>query len=554
MRVNRINRKKKRKNFKNIVFSKINFTQPNKFLLGVDIGTKNIKLVVSKKDSGHIKILFFKILPLSEEEYSPNKETILAIKDIIRTYPKSAQNVYFNVSGRDVFINKISFPPMEEKEILNAIKWEIEDQVSFPVKDANIKYKIIQSNLKQEGSKKTEVLVVAMSRKLSQYIIDVVKSTGIYIKAVYVTPCSLETIVQEFIDDNIVGILDLGFKNTTLSIYHKEGLRMIRAIPVTCYSLTNAMIGAFKFKDSRMELNFNQSERIKTTVGIPEPDEEGDIEGIPYSQIRAMLRPQQERLSTEIKQSFDYFQTRYKSSHSNVKKLFLCGGGARLKNLIKTLNDYLPFKVEKLPLPKLVSLDRSKLLDYLQLAPAIGAFLSIDELNLLPNQLKMDKVKRITMACMRIGIIIISILFLWSFINLSFKARDYSERLKYFNQPIQGVGKVNLMYQYIQNVENIANQITRDDIPGYLILKGLSSVVPETIFIQDLKLDNIKRVLYLKGGIIAPGQNFEPKLIDFKSKLEKLPFFSKVDLKKIYRMESETNKVNFEIECKFIEL
>jgi len=210
--------KKKIKIFQEL-FTKIQSNADKKnFLLGVDVGTAIIKAVVIKKELRKISVVHHKIVTVSEKEDFPVSQISHIIKKIIKKYPKSAHNVYFNVSREGVFVNRIVLPHIEEKEVLSALKWEIGDRVPFSIDEANIKYKIISSDSGRKSSKELRVLVVAISKGLSQRIIDVCEKSSIYVKAVYVTSCSIDNIVQKFISqDETVGVLDIGYKNSVLS-------------------------------------------------------------------------------------------------------------------------------------------------------------------------------------------------------------------------------------------------------------------------------------------------------------------------------------------------
>jgi len=307
------------------------------------------------------------------------------------------------------------------------------------------------------------------------------------------------------------------------------------------------MVGTFAFQDKKIELGFEKAEQIKKSVGIPEVDKENEGEELSFAQIRAMLRPQLERLSTEIKHSFDYFESRFKKTTS--KKLFLIGGGAKLKNLVRILSNSSSIDIDKLPVPKILNLDNKISLDYIQLAPAIGACLDSNELNILPKKLKIEKIKRISFSCIRVGLVVAFVVFVWAFIVLNFNAKRYLHKLKYANFPVKNIEKVESMYKYIKNVQNVNYEITRDDVPAYFLLKGLSNVIPGSVAIEKFELDNAKRILNLTGEIVVSEFDLENRLIKFKSRLSELPFFSKVSLREINKVDVGGNKANFRIIC-----
>jgi type IV pilus assembly protein PilM len=548
--VNLVIGKEKVKLSQELILTKIKSVSKNNLRLGIDVGSRSVKLVLSEEDSDKIKILYYEIISVSEKTGFPQHQITQSLKKIIRKHPKSTKNAYFNVSGEDTFVGKIILPAIEDKEMPSAIRWQIRKQVSFPTETATLKYKVIsKEELREESDKEIEVLAAAVSEDLVGSITNIINKTGIYVKGIFVSPSSLGQIIKklEEADKENIGVLDIGYKNSTISIYDEKGLKFIRTVPVSSYSFTEAMTGVFTYKDEKIELNFEKAEKVKQSAGIPEADNEEKEDGIPLSQIKVMLRPQIETLFTELTRTLNYFETKFPKA--KLGKLYVCGGGAKLKNLIELLNKNLPIEVEELATPKTITLKARKKSDYLQMAAALGASLGVNQLNLLPDKFKRERLKRVCTASLRVVVVILFISLLWSSINLNFRIEDYSKKLAHFDRFTDKIKEAESMHQYTLDVKKVKDSLARNDLPIYLLLKGLSYVTPEAMAFETLEVDNIEKKLILKGVIISPEAKIESDLIDFSSKLKALPFFNTVNLKKVYSLEPGTNKAGFEITC-----
>lgn len=543
---------KKRINKKNFIplkeWLKQGTTFPNKndYILSIDIGTTYIKLAVIKKEASNIQLIDSHFLPASETSLLPTAEIIHILKTINKEYKGILNNVYINISGKNSYSGIVTFPSIDKKEIKDAIKWKIKDAVSFSTEDAIFKYRILDS---QSSHTTIRVLVVGMSRELSDEIVNIVNNTGMYIRAIYPTSISLENLVQTVpeIKKDYVAVLDMGGKESEINMFVDGELKFRRKIPVTSYRFTREMTGKFVVKNEQKELTMQKAEKIKKSVGFP-PEKRLQINGIPYSKIRAMLRPQLERLITEIRQSFELFEE--KIDKSSPKILLLSGGGGRLKNLDSVLKKEFSCDVKKFPLPTNINFDSALKNSYLQLLPSIGSLLKLTPMNLLPKQLQIEKVKRIAYSSFKIGLISVLVLLLLFFLNLEAKEKYYLDRLEELSWSTQNMDKIESMYKYIQRVGNITGSLTKDSQSLYLILKTLSDIIPESIYIQELNFTNSENTMSLKGEVSFKESDVETKLLNFRSELEKKAFIKKADLKKIRRSSNGEKKASFKLIAK----
>ena len=141
-------------------------------------------------------------------------------------------------------------------------------------------------------------------------------------------------------------ILEIAASNTTITLAKGERVLMNRNIGVSGDDFTAAIQRTFG-------LDFDTAEEVKLDYGtatIPTEDEEEllnfDAKREQYSPSRVYeaLRPVLVELTTEIRRSLEFF--RVQAGDANINRVYVTGGGAKLRGLPEAIGDALGFRVE----------------------------------------------------------------------------------------------------------------------------------------------------------------------------------------------------------------
>lgn len=289
---------------------------------GVDLSDLSIKILELEKDGTEdcIRSYFSVDIPegLIEDGNINNKQKVAeeiraAVK---KAGPKkiSTSNVVCSLPESKVFLRKISTPRMNEEEITEAIKWEIEASIPLSVDQVYYDWQLID-----EEKGKDNILTVAVSREIVDDTIEVLEAAGLNVLGLEVESIATarSLISRDAKKEDVSIIVDFGAKKTSFIIVEGCVPYFTSSIPFSSEGITDV---------------------ISKTLGISLEDAEKQkiSSGIGYSQenfpILEAIRPYLENLSVEIDRSIDFYQNMDKEM-PKVTKVILCGGGSNLKGL-----------------------------------------------------------------------------------------------------------------------------------------------------------------------------------------------------------------------------
>ncbi len=309
-------------------------------ILGIDIGSywiKVLELDLTGTDP-QIKKLIKKQLPpeMRKPERDP-KAVAKLIKECLDENDISSSDTVIMVSGPQVFIRRITMPPMPKEELDEVIPFEATKQVSFSVDQLEVDY-IIVGEKDVDGIKNQDILLVVTPKEVVEQQKLIVREAGLKTVAVTVAPMvlwktfQLSKIIRE---ESVIAMLDIGHERSTVSLLNNGILEFTRTINLGSDEITNTLMTeplTAEDGSSRM-LTYEEAEFIKHEYGLSPSSSTVTTtkEGMALDQLPRLMSPFLERLSSEIKTSFDFYMTEFQVA--NVGKVIMSGGGAGLKGL-----------------------------------------------------------------------------------------------------------------------------------------------------------------------------------------------------------------------------
>jgi len=311
-------------------------------------------------------------------------------------------------------------------------------------------------------------------------------------------------------------------------------------LPVADQNFTQEMTQSLTSDFGKTELTLEEAETIKKKYGLIRSGNSEILDGkISSAHIVALLRPNLEKLVTEIERSFAFY--REKEQSSAVESLVLLGGGSNLKNLAENLNENMGIPVQIGNPVAAFALGESSLRDdeletTNRFASALGAALiRPDDINLLPVEIKQQTrllIKRSSIKALVTAVFVILVLV---YAGMRIRLGTYDKRiataeleLKALSPGIEELSK----QAFIVNILN--GRVYWSDV-----LKEISNRIPELVYQTEI---NVKeKTLTLKGEIKSPALVREQVLTGFMRSLEK-GIFKEVTL--ISTKDSSENKLN----------
>jgi len=298
-----------------------------KDIIGLDIGSKHIKVVQLKNDKSHYTLEKLAISALQPElivdgSILDSTRVVESIQSLIESADIQVKDVTLSVSGHSsVIIKRVTLPQMSEDELEESIRFEAEQYIPFDIEDVNLDFQIL--GLAEENNM-MDVLIVAVKKdKINEYV-SVVRDAGLEPVIVDVDAFALENMYglnYDISEGSNVALVNIGASMININIL-KGGMSVFtRDSSVGGNLLTEALQREFT-------VSFQDAEKLIM---------EDTVEGISQDEVTAVLNSAAIDIITEISRSFDYF--RDTTNYENIDEILLCGGVALTKNIVTLLSE-----------------------------------------------------------------------------------------------------------------------------------------------------------------------------------------------------------------------
>jgi type IV pilus assembly protein PilM len=280
-----------------------------------------------------------------------DKEDVNAFSEILKALIKEiglkSKKVNLVVSGSGVQIKRISIPSLPKAELKEALRWEIKDQLPFPVETAQIDFHILNEYV-EDNVKKLALITVACPKPLIDRTLSIAKGAGLEPMHLDVGPFAIWNTLfvwDQLKKEEIVGLINMGAEKTGIYIFKDKILQFSREVTPGGVDITRAMMEGIS-SEGESALLFERAEGIKKEMGISSESyqEMKSDKSSPSSKISFLVRPVLEKMLAEIGRSLEYYKNLF--NEDQISRVLLTGGGANLKNVVSYLKSELRIPVE----------------------------------------------------------------------------------------------------------------------------------------------------------------------------------------------------------------
>ena len=282
----------------------------------VDIGTTKIRVIDLEYMGDKISLTYYNELDLSNVP-SEEIENFLKTegKDFVKKLP--AKSFYVSIPGRGVLIRSLSVPKVPLKKLRDILKYEVQQQIPFPLEVVVWKYQILE-----ETEQNYNILLGAIKREILSEHIGRIVSLGIepfFLDTDHFALINLLLFFKNIGRERCLGFLEIGANSSNLIIVHKEKF-LVRSLTVSGNTITSAI---------------TETENKTFEEGEIEKKEKG-------TQIKSVLSTL-DSLHTELQNSIDYW--RFTIKGPELEELYICGGTSLLKGFKEYLEERERFPV-----------------------------------------------------------------------------------------------------------------------------------------------------------------------------------------------------------------
>ncbi|MDL2345735.1 type IV pilus assembly protein PilM [Deinococcus sp. MIMF12] len=342
-------------------------TRPRPAAIGVEIGTSAIKVVALRPGAPpalhHAVMTPTPIGSMRDGLVADPQAVATELRGLLSAHGITARHAVTAVPNQSAVTRNIMVPRMERKDLDEAIKWEAERYIPYPIDEVNLDYDLLDdpSQIPEDGQ--MEAVVAAAPSEAVARQAEVLRLAGL--EPVVVDLKSFATL--RALRGNLLGehlnratlagknytehsevalVLEIGASSSVISLVRGDRILMARNIAVAADDFTTALQKAF-------DLDFGAAEEIKlgyAMASTPTEAEEDllnfDLAREQYSPARIfeVVRPVLADLVTEVRRSLEFY--RVQSGDVVIDRTFVAGGGAKLRGLEGAISDALGFRVE----------------------------------------------------------------------------------------------------------------------------------------------------------------------------------------------------------------
>lgn len=306
--------------------------------VGLDIGSKNIKVVLLKQTARKkFALEYCKVIDLPDNVVSldtlPETRTpvvVEAIKNIFSKNKRLPRTVSICVSGTSVVIRYVKLPIMTKEELSKSISIEAEPFIPFPINEVYLSFDIVGEVI-DEGVRKNEVVIVAAKKDFIDSEIDILHQCGLTPKFIDVDIFALEKVVRYNyeIAEEIVCVVNIGANITNVGIIENGTTRVCRDLSLGMGYILNEIKKTRQIETKEI-MNYIQNDGI---IISEEEKEKYFAEGKKTElAISKDLLSLLKEFSTELRKiiEFYYFQ---KGEQKPLSRIFISGGGCIIRNI-----------------------------------------------------------------------------------------------------------------------------------------------------------------------------------------------------------------------------
>jgi type IV pilus assembly protein PilM len=302
-----------------------------KTTIGLDIGSGMIKVAVIDHGRGEPELTKVVIAPLLADAIVEGEVMDPGIvTDTIRSALEQAgvksREVVTAVGGRDVIIKKIQIERVKEQQARELMRWEAEQHVPFDMESVELDFQILDP---EGDGMEMSVLLVAAKRELIENKMRLLTDAGLNPAVVDVDAFALHNAFEVNHPDamnGVVGLINIGHEVTNINILDD-------GVPILTRDIT---VGTRRFREDL------QRER-----GLGAEEADALLQGYDRSaHLDAVIDSRGEEIAVGVERAAAFLASSTRSG-SQMRAVYLCGGGARVPGLAEALGKRLRLTVEQ---------------------------------------------------------------------------------------------------------------------------------------------------------------------------------------------------------------
>lgn len=289
----------------------------------VDLGTRMTKAVLIERRNGTMRLLNYVVQdsPVFEGELSPG--VIAAhLREVKGALGGSDHEVIFVIGGADSLVRTIELPLTEVSDMRRMIRFSpkhyLQQELANYLFDVHLLKPAVETTPTRKGTKgKWTILVGGAKEHLIRQLQAGARDAGLSVVEITLNQLGAANAFIMGMPENvkdIVALVDIGFKHSTISILNRGELVLNRMVWVGADHFTRGLAES-------MNITYRVAEGLKLIM--PE-------------KVQSKLKAVIDQVGQELKASIDFYE---KETSQHVGQVFVSGGSARSQFIVQELQN-----------------------------------------------------------------------------------------------------------------------------------------------------------------------------------------------------------------------
>src|SRR5436190_3363759 len=339
-------------------------------IVAIDLGGRHTKAVHVQNKGGQLRLVGYTIQDSPSEQSTFSVDVMSEhLKSVSRALGDTTKAVVVSLGVTDSVVRRAEMPPMPMEDMRQLLKFNTKNYLQQDLPDHVFDCSVVlahaspdqEAPAKPVNGQKQKLIVGGSKRQLVDDIAAAIRTAGLTAEQVVpglIGPLNAFEISEpEVYANEAIALVDLGFRNSTVSMLQQGELIMHRVINMAGDRITAG---------------------LAETLGISYAEAEGIKIGM-ATEVQSSIEPLVSALGRELRAFIDYFENQ---QDVGVSQVFVSGGSARSEMLVQALQLQLlvpcrswnPAKALELDLPSEQAEEFAGVAP--QLAVAVGAAIS----------------------------------------------------------------------------------------------------------------------------------------------------------------------------------
>jgi type IV pilus assembly protein PilM len=296
-------------------------------VVAIDMGSRTTKAVSLQRKGSGFDLLRYTIQDAPVQDKAVSAEQLAAhFRTVLDSLAVKTKQVILVVGVNDSLLRNAELPFVPVNDMRQMLKFNSKNYLQQDLTDYVFDCYILPPPAGTtpadalKANQKCRVLVGGAKKQLLESLQAATKEAGLV--ADQITPSlvatanAFEMAQPEIFNKEVVALVDVGFKNSSISILLKGELTLSRVVAIGADKLTAGLAEA-------LNISYAEAEGIK--VGMPD-------------QVQAAMQALLSPLGRELRASIDFFEHQ---QDKPVSQVFVSGGSARSPFIIETLQSEL---------------------------------------------------------------------------------------------------------------------------------------------------------------------------------------------------------------------